>query len=410
MTDSSQRPNSSNKTMAPTKRASPLLTSPAGEVSSEPDYPGRRRRALEMARRAPGRIDALIVSDLHDIRYLTGVHEGIFWLALSDQSPFGISRHMLLDEVQASAPDCEILLPTEHSTEPQQQELFLSTELAGRGLDTVVFDSSSLSTRSYLILAEHAKTAGLELLPRPDLLGGLRAVKDASEIALSRQCMAIAEQALAELISGGADALIGRTERDIVNELDSRMRALGADRQAFPGTDIIVASGPNSASGHHCTGARKIGPDETLLIDWGAELSGYRSDSTRTLFIGSVPKFAVDAYPVVLEALNLAANALRAGAVMGEIDRLARETVTSAGYDEFHYGVGHGLGLQIHETPWIRAHSTELLQTNMLTTIEPGIYLPGIGGIRLENVFRVTDDGHEPLGTLTMSLASMTLR
>ena len=92
---------------------------------------------------------------------------------------------------------------------------------------------------------------------------------------------------------------------------------------------------------------------------------------------------------------------------MGEIDRLARETVTSAGYDEFHYGLGHGVGLQIHEAPWIRAHSTELLQSNMLTTIEPGIYLPGIGGIRLENNFRVTDDGHELLGTLPTDLESM---
>ena len=111
-------------------------TTPPGPATRHPtpapDFAERRRRALEAARRAPGRIDALIVSDPHDIRYLTGVHEGIFWLALSDRSPFGISRHMLLDEVQASAPDCEILLPTERSTERPQMELFLITELTRR--------------------------------------------------------------------------------------------------------------------------------------------------------------------------------------------------------------------------------------------------------------------------------------
>jgi Xaa-Pro aminopeptidase len=396
--------------MMHTKQATTPPSPATRAPTPAPDFAERRRRALEAARRVPGPIDALIVSDPHDIHYLTGVHEGIFWLALSDQSPVGISRHMLRAEVQAVAPDCEILLATERSTERPQMELFVITELANRGLTTAVFDPARLSTSSYLELTRHAAVAGIALHPLPDLLANQRAVKDDWEIHLTRRCVTIAEQALAELISGGADSLIGRTERDIVNELDSRMRALGAERQAFPGTDIIVASGPNSASAHHSSGERKVGPDEALLIDWGAEISSYRSDSTRTLFIGSIPDFAIDAYPVVQEALNLAANALRAGAVTGEIDRLARETVTSAGYDEFHYGVGHGVGLQIHEAPWIRAHATELLQTNMLTTIEPGIYLPGIGGIRLENIFRVTDDGHEPLGTLPTNLESMIIQ
>ena len=389
-------------------------TTPPGPASRHPtpapDFAERRRRALEAARRGPGPIDALIVSDPNDIHYLTGVHEGIFWLALSDQSPFGISRHMLRAEVQSVAPDCEILLATERSTELPQMELFLITELTRRSLSTAVFDPARLSASSYLELTKHAAAAGIALHPLPDLLADLRAVKDEWEIHLTRRCVTIAEQALGELMGGGAGSLIGRTERDLVNELDARMRALGADRQAFPGTGIIVASGPNSASAHHCPGERRISANEALLIDWGAEISSYRSDSTRTLFIGEVADFAVEAYPVVQEALYLASNALRAGAVMGEVDRLARETVTSAGYTEFHYGLGHGMGLQIHEAPWIRAHSTELLQTNMLTTIEPGIYLPGTGGIRLENNFRVTDDGHEPLGTLPTDLETMIIQ
>ena len=178
--------------MAPIELEAPLLNSPAGEVSSKPDYPGRRRRALEAARRGPGPIDALIVSDPHDIHYLTGVHEWIFWLALSDQTPFALSRHMLRAEVQAVAPNCEILLATERSTERPQMELFVITELANRGLTTAVFDPARLSASSYLELTRHAAVAEIALHLLPDLLANQRAVKDEWEIALTRQCVAIA--------------------------------------------------------------------------------------------------------------------------------------------------------------------------------------------------------------------------
>ena len=146
---------------------------------------------------------------------------------------------------------------------------------------------------------------------------------------------------------------------------------------------------------------------EALLFDWGAEFSGYRSDITRTVFPDSVPEFARQAYPLVEQALLRAAACLRPGAAAGDIDRAARNTITDAGYGEFHYGVGHGVGLAIHEAPWLRAHSNDLCATDMLTTIEPGIYLPGIGGIRIENVYRVTDDGNECLGELPTALESM---
>ena len=120
-----------------------------------------------------------------------------------------------------------------------------------------------------------------------------------------------------------------------------------------------------------------------------------------------MPEFARQAYPIVEQALHRAARRLRAGATMGEIDQAARETVTDADYPEFHYGVGHGVGLAIHEAPWLRADATELCEPDMLTTIEPGIYLPGIGGIRIENLYRVTPDGNECLGGLPTELGAM---
>lgn len=187
------------------------------------------------------------------------------------------------------------------------------------------------------------------------------------------------------------------------------MIGLGADRQGFPETGVIVASGPNSASAHHAPGSRRVSPGDTLLIDWGAELDGYRSDMTRTLFIGNLPEFAVEAYPVVRSALELAAGALQAGNTMGQVDHAARETVMAAGFPEFHYGVGHGIGLAIHEAPWLRAHSADRLEAGMITTIEPGIYLPGEGGIRIESIYEVLPGGPQRLDRLPTSLEQMVI-
>ena len=352
-------------------------------------------------------VDAVALCDPRDIHYLTGSRHCISWLVLRQDSAFALSRHMLIREARAEAPDCEILLASVRSTDRPDIEQFIIGELARRGHHTIVIDPAKLTARAHLALLRHAAAAGMEIRDIPDLLAGVRAVKDAFEIALTRRCVRIAQQAFADLIAGGASSLIGRTEKELANDLESRMWGLGADCQGFPETGIIIAGGPNSASPHHAPGPRRIVAGEALLIDWGAEVAGYRSDLTRTIFPGSVPEFARHAYPVVERALLRASQQLRPGAAMGEIDRAARDTITDAGYEEFHYGVGHGFGLAIHEAPWLRAHSTELCDVDMLTTIEPGIYLPDIGGIRIENDYLVTPDGNECLCDLPTDLASM---
>ena len=354
-------------------------------------------------------VEALVLCDRQDIQYLTGTRHGIFWLVILQDAAFAVSRHMLISEVRHEAVNCEILLACARSTERPDFEAFVVAELGKRGIRSVAIDPARLSAQSYLGFARHAAVAGTDVQCVPDLLAGVRAVKDACEIALACRCVRIAEQAFRDLLAGGARSLIGRTERELGNELESRMWSLGADRQGFPETGIIVASGPNSASPHHSPGLRRVVAGEALLFDWGAELEGYRSDLTRTVFPGGVPAFAMQAYPIVEQALHRASTRLRAGAAMGEIDRAARETIADAGYPEFHYGVGHGVGLAIHEAPWLRANSDELCETDMLTTIEPGIYLPNIGGIRIENVYRVTGDGNECLGSLPTDLLSMVI-
>lgn len=378
-------------------------------AGTRPNFLRRRERALEQARRLDGRADSLLLCDPLDIHYLTGTSHGISWLVVQEGFSFAVSRHMLVREVRAEAVDCEILLASVRSTERPELEQFVVAELVKRGLDCVILDPARVSAQSYRHLSRHASHCGVKLLDSPEVLAGVRALKDSVEIDLTRRCVRIAEQALSDLLAQGATALIGRTERELANELESRMWSLGADRQGFPGTGIIVAGGPNSASAHHSPGHRRIVPGEALLIDWGAEVSGYRSDLTRTVFPRSVPAFAQQAYPVVEQALQRAAAHLRAGVMMGEIDDAARKTIMDAGYTEFHYGVGHGVGLAIHEEPWLRAHSTESCQIDMLTTIEPGIYLPEIGGIRIENLYHITRDGAECLGALPTDLGSMVI-
>lgn len=373
------------------------------------DFPARRRRALAAAREVDESVAALVLHDAQDIHYLTGTREGISWLVVADAGTFAVSRHMLVDEVRAEAVDCEVLLASARSTDQPDLAAFVIGALAGRGLSVVAADPCRFPAQAYLLLRERAAAGGVGLRALPDLFAGLRAVKDAAELSRTRRCVEIAETAFAGLLDGGAAGLVGRSERELAIELEARMRALGADRQAFPGTGIIVASGPNSAKPHHAPGARRVVAGEALLFDWGAELDGYRSDLTRTVFPGGVAEFARDAYPVVELALARAAGLLAAGVAMGEIDGIARETVMAAGYPEFHYGVGHGVGLAIHEAPWLRAGSTVPCAEDMLTTLEPGIYLPGIGGIRIECLYRVTREGAECLGRLPTDLPSMVL-
>jgi Xaa-Pro aminopeptidase len=376
-------------------------TPDTSQASSGPNYPERRQQAWLLAKAAKPAIQALVLAEPADIRYLTGAHEGIFWLVLGENDlALALTRHMLVNEVACEASGCEILLAGTEYPPPTDNDSFIRAELLRRNLTTAGFLPAKTSVLAHASLA----SGKLDLLAVPDVVATLRSVKEPWEIELTRHCIEIAEEALAAMIAGGAKAWIGRSEQEIAGELESRMRSLGADRQGFPFTGIIVASGPNSASCHHLPGKRLIKAGAPVLIDWGAELQGYRSDLTRTFFIGSVPDFARVAYPVVMEALERAAATLRAGAPTGDADLAAREIVRNAGFPEFYYGVGHGVGLDIHEGPWLRPNGADCLQANMVTTVEPGIYLTGTGGIRIENIYLIQSHGHERLGALPYGL------
>lgn len=371
------------------------------------DYERRRVAALKAAVDRFGEVDAVLICDALDMLYLSGLREGIQALVLIDDATLAITSPMFADEVSADAPHCELVLS---STDPRKRpnvQVFACEELNRRGLSKVVIDPAKMPAAAYLKLIAHANENALAFVEAEGLMEGVRAIKDDGEIELTRRCVEIAETAFAELVDRGAGWFVGRTEREIAWELEVLMRSHGADKQGFPVTGLIVAAGPNSAGVHPVPGEDKVVEGQVLLIDWGAELDHYRSDSTRAIFPGTVPEWARKAYPVVEASLTNAAERLRAGVAASEIDQVARQTIADAGFPEFKYGVGHGVGLFIHEAPWLRATTDETLVSNMLTTIEPGIYIPGTGGIRIENIYWVTDHGSERLGTLSSSLDDM---
>ncbi len=224
----------------------------------------------------------------------------------------------------------------------------------------------------------------------------LRLRKDEDEIARIRKAVKVAEQAFKTVMKGIRP---GMTERRIAADLRHEMVDLGATDASFP---IIVAEGPNSAKPHAVPGDRKIKAGSAVLIDWGATVGHYRSDLTRVVFIRRIPPRFRRLYESVLRAQENAIGAIRPGARMCDVDAAARETLRQADLARyFTHGLGHGVGLDIHEAPRLSKRVTDCLEEGMVVTVEPGVYLPGTGGIRIEDDVLVTRDGCQVLSTLS---------
>ncbi|WP_424641142.1 aminopeptidase P family protein [Embleya sp. AB8] len=247
------------------------------------------------------------------------------------------------------------------------------------------------------VLAETNAAAQLVALGR--VVEDLRRIKDVEEIAALRIACEIGDRALGEMIES---ILVGRTERHIAMELERRMADHGADAVAFP---TVVATGPNSAIPHHDPGDRRVEDGDFLKIDFGARYHGYHGDMTRTFVIGTEPAgWQQEIYHVVFAAQKAGREALVPGVEAVAVDRAAREVIEQAGYLEFFpHGLGHGVGLEIHEDPRLGPTATGKLDACMPVTVEPGIYLPGRGGVRIEDtlVVRPLEDGGPELLTIT---------
>ena len=240
-----------------------------------------------------------------------------------------------------------------------------------------------------------------KLSPASPIVNDLRKTKDRAEMNRLRQAIYIAEAAFKALKK---QIRTGMTETDVAALLEYEMKRRGATEPSFP---TIVAEGPNAAIPHAQPGRRRIKKGSLILIDWGARWEHYCSDLTRVLFMGTIPPRFEQLYRIVLEAQKKAIDMIAAGQRCCDIDKAARDRIVAAGYGkEFGHGLGHGVGLDIHEEPRLKFGYDDVLEAGMVVTVEPGIYLPGIGGIRIEDDILVTAKGRQVLTTLPKSLAS----
>jgi Xaa-Pro aminopeptidase len=263
---------------------------------------------------------------------------------------------------------------------------------------TVGFEPDAVSYASWEVL----RAGGLELVPRRGLVESLRAVKDESELEKIRRAGEITSEAYARFAE---ERFVGRTERELAWRLDELFHELGAHAPAF---EAIVASGPNAARPHARPTDRTMKAGETVVIDAGAMVDGYNADCTRTFATGPLPDELNTAYQATLEGQQAGLESVRAGVTGIDADAAARTKIDDAGLGEkFGHGLGHGVGLEVHEAPRLSRESTDTLAAGNVVTVEPGVYLEGLGGIRIEDLVVVTDGEPEVLTSFDKDLITV---
>jgi Xaa-Pro aminopeptidase len=257
------------------------------------------------------------------------------------------------------------------------------------GAHRVAFEAAGVTYRLYQKLAD---AGTVELVPAGEVVERLRWVKEAEELSLIERAQDLTDEAYERTTAKLAP---GMTEKEVALELEHAMREGGADGIAF---DSIVAFGENAAEPHHRPNDRALATGEIVKLDFGCVVGGYHSDMTRTVAFGEPDPELREVHDVVLQAHRAGVEALRPGVTGGGADMAAREVIREAGYgDRFGHSLGHGVGLEVHEGPGLRRSSTDVIPQGSVVTVEPGIYLPGTGGIRIEDMVVVETDGARPL-------------
>lgn len=274
---------------------------------------------------------------------------------------------------------------------------------------------AALRIRSLAVQADHMKLGDHAEIKRlgklrslraaPPIIATMRVKKEPAELRIMRKAIRIAEEAF---LATCASIRIGQTELEVAARIEYEMKVRGSSRPAFP---TICAEGANAALPHAHPGNRRIKRGSAVLIDWGARVGGYCSDLTRVVFVGNMRRDIGDVYSIVLEAQRRAIAAIKPGRRMCDVDAVAREHITKAGFgDAFNHGLGHGLGLSVHEAPSLSWRSKEKLAAGMVVTVEPGIYLPGAFGIRIEDDVLVTPTGRRVLSRIAKAPADAVIR
>jgi Xaa-Pro aminopeptidase len=352
-------------------------------------------------------VEALIVTTLANVRYLTGFTGSAGVLAVTGAGALLTTdgRYRTQSAEQLTLAGVDRLVDIEIGGLQAQRDAVRALTVGharrvGLEADNVSWEASRRWTE--LLAAD----GGAEVLPTTGVVEALREVKDAGEVARMEQAAAIADRALAEVLpllaGAGTDPV---TEVEFALALDTAMRRGGAESTAF---DTIVAAGPNSAKPHHRPSARPIRPGDPVVVDFGATFEGYRSDMTRTFCIGGPPEGELARiFEVVGRSQAEGVAAVAPGVGAKDVDEVCRQVIAEAGWaDRFEHGTGHGVGLDIHEAPTVSPLGTAILAPGVIVTVEPGVYLPGVGGVRIEDTLVVTDEGSRPLTTFTKDVAA----
>ncbi len=350
-----------------------------------PETHGRRRAALRDSLTDAG-LDALLVTDLLNIRYLTGFtgsNAAVLLYAGGDGKTLFCTDGRYTTQAAAEVPDLETVVDRASA----------AALVKGVAKDWKVgFESQHVSVEEYEALRTHT-----ELVRTPGLIEALRLVKDDAEVEALRQACAAADRALDDLVATGG-LRPGRTELDVARDLENRMLEHGSTGPSFAS---IVATGAHSAIPHHRPTHAELKRGDFLKLDFGATVDGYHSDMTRTFVLGEPADWQREVYDLVHTAQTAGVDAVAPGADVSEVDAAARRVIADAGHREhFAHGLGHGVGLQIHEAPSLAATGVGTLSAGMAVTVEPGVYLAGRGGVRIEDTL-VVRAGEPELLTLS---------
>jgi Xaa-Pro aminopeptidase len=329
--------------------------------------------------------DVMLVTEIVNVRYLTGF-TGTNGLALVGEDLRAFASDFRYEEQAAAEVD-----PSFERHQAPRDLVQAIEALVPAGPLRLGFEAGHVSVRDFNRLAEQLPER-IELVALDGLPERLRAVKQPEEVARMRAATALADAAFARVLGGG---LVGRTEREVALALEVEMRRAGARRPSF---DAIVAAGPHGALPHGQPRDVEIGAGQLVVIDWGAEVDGYCSDCTRTVATGELSDRQREIYELVLRAQRTGLAAVRAGAACKDVDSAARQVIDAAGYGEhFGHGLGHGVGLDIHEAPWLSQTYDGTLEDGNVVTVEPGVYLPGEFGVRIEDLLVARSGGAEIL-------------
>ena len=362
--------------------------------SQPPDYILQRWQAARAElKKLKG--DALLVTYFPDVSWLTGFEGDDSWALLTPDQVWLISDFRYAEQIARECPWVHAVMRKKRLSE----ELIKICKKCK--IRTLAVQEESVSLRQQAAIKEFTVPAGIRLKAVLEILVKLRNIKDSHEIALIEQAVTIAEHSFEAL---KAHLKAGQTENEIAGLLVYEMRRRGASNASF---DPIVAAGANGSLPHYRPGAVKMQNNSALLVDWGALYNGYRSDLTRMIFMGDPPRKIREIYQVVLAAQQAAIAAIKPDVPGKKIDKIARDIITKAGYGKsFGHSLGHGVGRDIHEQVSLSQRGDVILKPGMIVTAEPGIYLPGIGGVRIEDDILVTQTGCRVLSSLPKTLNS----